>query len=186
MKKIESSYYFMKLYPTEKKESLSTWWLRLRLNYWPCIWCTGGKIQFLSSDFRELHIGLKKNIRTLNRVGTIYGGSIYSSVDPYFMLMMMWILGTEYVVWDKAAKVKFVRPITGKVKAKFIISEKLIEETKQSILEKGEIVFDLPLKYEDENGTVYAIFEKTIYAASKEFYEKKLAAKNIQSAFKPT
>ncbi|TGK02734.1 DUF4442 domain-containing protein [Leptospira langatensis] len=176
----------MKLYKTDKKESLSTWWLRLRLNYWPCIWCTGGKIQFISSDYKELHVGLKKNLRTLNRVGTIYGGSIYSSVDPYFMLLMMWILGPEYVVWDKAAKVKFVRPIVGKVKAKFLITEELIERTRQGILEKGEIVFDLPVKYEDEEGKVYATFEKTIYAASKEFYEKKLASKNMTSSFKPS
>ncbi|TGK06744.1 DUF4442 domain-containing protein [Leptospira semungkisensis] len=176
----------MKLYKTDKQESLSTWWLRFRLNYWPCIWCTGGKIQFLSSDYKELHVGLKKNIRSLNRVGTIYGGSIYSSVDPYFMLLMMWILGPEYVVWDKAAKVKFVKPIVDKVKARFLITEELIEKTKQGILEKGEIVFDLPVKYEDEDGTVYATFEKTIYAASKEFYEKKLAARNMTSSFKPS
>lgn len=175
----------MKLFPTEKKESLRSWWFRTRLNYWPCVWCTGGKIRFLSDDFRELHVGLEKNIRTLNRVGTVYGGSIYSSVDPYFMLMMMWILGTEYVVWDKAAKVKFLRPITGKVKARFFLSEELIEKTKKEISEKGETVFDLPLKYEDESGTLYATFEKTVYAASKSHYEKKLAAKNITSSFHP-
>ncbi|PJZ64894.1 DUF4442 domain-containing protein [Leptospira wolffii] len=175
----------MKLYPTDKKESANSWWLRTRLNYWPCVWCTGGKIEFLSSDFRELHVGLRKNVRTLNRVGTVYGGSIYSSVDPYFMLMMMWILGEDYVVWDKAAKVKFVRPILKKVKAKFLITEELIEKTKKEILEKGETVFDLPLKYEDDGGTVYATFEKTIYAASRTHYEKKLAAKNLTSSFKP-
>ncbi|TGM99587.1 DUF4442 domain-containing protein [Leptospira dzoumogneensis] len=176
----------MKLYTSDKKESISSWWLRFRLNHWPCLWCTGGKIQFISSDLRELHVSLKKNLRTLNRVGTIYGGSIYSSVDPYYMLMMMWILGPDYVVWDKAAKVKFVRPILGKVKIRFLISEELIEKTKQDILEKGEIVFDLPAKYEDEEGNVYATFEKTIYAASKEFYEEKLASKNMTSSFKPS
>ncbi|EQA45452.1 PF14539 domain protein [Leptospira broomii serovar Hurstbridge str. 5399] len=167
----------MKLFPTDRKESWESRWLRFKLNYWPCIWCTGGKIEFISSDFKELHVGLSLKLRTLNRVGTVYGGSIYSSVDPYFMLLMMWILGKDYVVWDKAAKIKFIRPITEKIRTRFLIPEELITETKEKISQNGETTFDLPLKYENENGTVFATFEKSIYAASKEFYEQKLAAR---------
>jgi hypothetical protein len=41
--------------------------------------------------------------RTRNVVGTIFGGSIYAAVDPFYMLMLIKVLGREYVVWDKAA-----------------------------------------------------------------------------------
>ena len=171
----------MKLYETSKTESRQTIMMRWGYNFWPCIWCTGGKVQFISSDLKEVHIGLKLNIRTRNRVGTVYGGSIYSSVDPYYMLMFMQILGKDYVVWDKGASVKFVRPIVEAVKCRFLITDELLNEVRQKISELGEYTFDLPLKYEDDKGTVYAVFNKTVYAANKEFYKKKLAARNAGS-----
>jgi hypothetical protein len=107
----------------------------------------------------------------------VFGGSIYSSIDPYFMLMFMEILGKNYVVWDKAASVKFVKPITGKVKCRFLISDEVVSDIKHQVEMRGEYTFELPLHYEDEHGKVYAVFRKTIYAANKEFYKKKLAAK---------
>jgi acyl-coenzyme A thioesterase PaaI-like protein len=163
------------LFQTEKKESKRSAWMRRIFNIWPCIWCTGGTIKFISGDFKELHVQLKLNIRTRNRVGTVYGGSIYSSVDPYFMLLMMEILGRDYVVWDKGANIKFVRPITDKVKCRFLIPDDLVEKVKSEIASNGQYVFDLPLQYVDEEGKIYAVFTKTVYTASKEYYKSKKA-----------
>ena len=131
---------------------------------------------FVSGDFRELHVRLKLGIRTRNRVGTIYGGSIYSSVDPYFMLMLMEILGRDYVVWDKGATMKFVRPITEPVKCRFLITDELVDTVKAQIAATGQYVFDLPLEYVDDRGTVYATFTKTVYTASKAYYKQKKSA----------
>src|ERR1700722_16767561 len=142
----------MKLFETDKRESNRTRRMRWLYNFWPCIWCTGSKVQFIAGDFKELHVSIRLNFRTRNRVGTVYGGSIYSSIDPYFMLMLMEILGKDYVVWDKAASVKFVRPIVTRVKCRFLISDELIEEVKQKVAGLGEYTFELPLKYEDEKG----------------------------------
>lgn len=168
----------MKQYATEKTESSRSRQMRWAFNFWPCIWCTGSRVEFIAGDFRELHVSIKLNIRTRNRVGTVYGGSIYSSVDPYFMLLFMEILGRDYVVWDKGASMKFVRPIVDKVKCRFLITDELIAEVKQKIAENGEYTFDLPLKYEDDNGTVYATFTKQVYVAGKDFYKKKVAARD--------
>ena len=168
----------MKQYATEKTESSRSRQMRWAFNFWPCIWCTGSRVEFIAGDFKELHVSIKLNIRTRNRVGTVYGGSIYSSVDPYFMLLFMEILGRDYVVWDKGASMKFVRPIVDKVKCRFLITDELIAEVKQKVAENGEYTFDLPLKYEDDNGTVYATFTKQVYAAGKDFYKKKVAARD--------
>jgi hypothetical protein len=57
----------------------------------------------------------------------------------------MEVLGKNYVVWDKAASVKFVRPITDSVKCKFEITDETVEEIQRQIDDKGEYTFDLPL-----------------------------------------
>jgi len=167
----------MKQFATDKTESLKSRNLRWAFNFWPCIWCTGGKVEFIAGDFKELHVSLKLNIRTRNRVGTVYGGSIYSSVDPYFMLLFMEVLGKNYVVWDKGASMKFLKPIVDKVKCRFLISDALIEDVKHHVEMRGEYSFDLPIHYEDDRGRVYATFTKSVYVANKEFYKKKLADK---------
>lgn len=166
-----------KLYPTDKTESSKSRKFRWGFNFWPCIWCTGSKVEFIAGDFKELHVSLKLNIRTRNRVGTVFGGSIYSSVDPYFMLMLMEVLGKNYVVWDKGASMKFVRPITSQVKCRFLITDELEAEIRQKVAENGEYSFDLPIQYEDEAGQVYATFNKVVYAADKAFYKKKIVEK---------
>jgi acyl-coenzyme A thioesterase PaaI-like protein len=167
----------MKQYTTDKTESTRSRNMRWAFNFWPCIWCTGSTVEFIAGDFKELHVSLKLNIRTRNRVGTVYGGSIYSSVDPYFMLLLMEVLGKKYVVWDKGASMKFVKPIVNKVKCRFLITDALVEEVKQKVAELGEYSFELPLKYEDDNGKVFATFTKSVYVANKDFYKNKLAAK---------
>lgn len=164
----------MSIFSTHRKESSRTRTMRWAFNFWPCIWCTGSRVTFIASDFRELHVQLKLNLRTRNRVGTVFGGSIYSSVDPYFMLLLMEVLGKNFVVWDKAASVKFVRPIIGTVKCKFEISEETIEEIKRQIDDRGEYTFDLPLIYVDDSDKVFATFNKSIYVADKKFYRNKL------------
>lgn len=169
----------MALFATSKKESGRTRTMRWAFNFWPCIWCTGSKVTFIAEDFRELHVQLKLNVRTRNRVGTVFGGSIYSSVDPYFMLLLMEVLGKNYVVWDKAASMKFVRPITGKVKCKFEITDEIVDEIKRQIDDKGEYTFDLPLVYVDDKDKVFATFIKTVYVADKQFYKNKLAKRVI-------
>jgi len=166
------------LFETNKKESSRSAWMRRAFNFWPCIFCSGGKVTFISGDYKELHVSLKLGIRTRNRVGTVYGGSIYSSIDPYYMLLFMEVLGKNYVVWDKAASMKFVRPISGKVKCRFLITDELVEQVKAEIAAKREYSFELPLEYIDDEGKVYAVFTKTIYAADKKFYKEKITRKN--------
>lgn len=167
----------MKQFETSKTETSRSRSMRWAFNFWPCIWCTGSTVEFIAGDYKELHVSLKLNIRTRNRVGTVYGGSIYSSVDPYFMLLLMEVLGKNFIVWDKGASMKFVKPIVDKVKCRFLITDDVVEDIKHQVAMKGEYSFELPLKYEDENGKVYATFTKSVYVADKEFYKKKLAAK---------
>jgi len=58
-----------------------------------------------------------------NYVGTHYGGSLYSMADPFFMVMLIENLGKDYIVWDKAATIRFKKPGRGKMSAGFRLSE---------------------------------------------------------------
>src|SRR3970282_1580075 len=108
-------------------ESWLSRFARWRLNWFPAFRGTGGRATFVRHDFREVRIRLPLNWRTRNYVGTIYGGSIYGAVDPIYMLMLMRVLGRDYLVWDKPPTIRFRRPGRTTLYATFIVPDDLVD-----------------------------------------------------------
>ncbi len=54
-----------------------------------------------------MRLELPLSWRTRNYMGTIFGGSIYSAVDPIYLLMLIRRLAPDFIVWDKAARIEF-------------------------------------------------------------------------------
>lgn len=136
-------------------------------NFFPAYRGTGGRVTYIADDFHEVRVKLPLNWRTRNYVGTIYGGSIYGSVDPIYMLMLIHILGNDYVVWDKAAKIRFKRPGKDTLYVDLHLSPEEIGEIKRLTETDNSVdrVYHLELK--DKNGVVHAFIEKTLYIAKK-------------------
>jgi acyl-coenzyme A thioesterase PaaI-like protein len=79
-------------------------------NWFPAYRGTGARITYIAGDWSEIRIRLPLSWRTRNYVGTIFGGSMYGAIDPMYMMMLIKTLGPDYVVWDKAATIRFRRP----------------------------------------------------------------------------
>lgn len=151
----------------KKGESLKSWVFRNGLNFWPCYRGSGGRVTFLSRNWREATVRLKLGVRTRNYVGTIFGGSLYGAIDPIYMLMLMNILGKEYIVWDKAADIRFKKPGKGVLQAKFLLTEEEIAEIKRLTAEQRSVDRVYLVEYRDEAGDVVAAIEKTLYVRRK-------------------
>lgn len=140
---------------------------RLKFNVFPAYRGSGGRVTYIAHDFREMRVKIPLNWRTRNYVGTIYGGSMYAAIDPIYMLMLIKNLGPDYVVWDRAAKIRFRKPGKDTLYAHFLLSEEELDEirvlagTRKSV----DRVYQVPLK--DKNGKVHAEIEKTLYIAKK-------------------
>ena len=156
------------------KRPISAGLARFLMNVAPCIRSSGGRVTALSRDFRRLQVRLKLTWLTRNLVGTIYGGSMYSAIDPFYMLMLMRILGREYVVWDKACTIRFKRPARETLFADFHIDDRMLTEVRETVERDGEGTFTWPVALHASTGTVYAEFDKVLYVARKDFYEAKL------------
>lgn len=148
-------------------ESFKSRMFRWKFNLFPAYRGSGGRVTYIAEDFREVRVKIPLWWRTRNYVGTIYGGSMYAAIDPIYMLMLIRILGPEYIVWDKAAKIRFRKPGKDTLFAKFELSEDEIKEIKRlAEIEKSiDRIYDLALV--DKNGTVHAQIEKTLYIAKK-------------------
>jgi acyl-coenzyme A thioesterase PaaI-like protein len=145
------------------KESFSKKIERFKFNLFPAYRRGGGRIAYISDDYHEIHIKLPLNWATKNYVGTIFGGSMFAAVDPIYMVMLIKILGREYIVWDKSANIRFKRPGKETLFAKFLITPEDVLDIKSQLESTKSIdkVFSIELK--NDAGKVHCIIEKTIY-----------------------
>jgi acyl-coenzyme A thioesterase PaaI-like protein len=148
-------------------ESIRTFAFRHMLNLWPCYRGTGGRVTFISSDWRRVNVRLKLGLRTRNYVGTIFGGSLYGAIDPIYMLMLIQILGPAYVVWDKAANIRFKKPGRGTLEAQFFVTEEEIATIRELSSHATSIDRIYSVEFKDRDGQVIASIDKTIYIKRK-------------------
>lgn len=137
--------------------------MRWGFNLFPAYRGTGGRVTYISSNFREVRVRLPLNWRTRNYVGTIFGGSLYGAVDPMYMIMLIKILGPGYTVWDKAAAIRFIKPGRLTLHARFLIEEEEIATIKRLLETVPSIDRTYRVDLTDAAGLVHASVEKTIY-----------------------
>ena len=89
------------------------------------------------------------------------------------MLMLLRIFGRNFVIWDKSANIKFIRPARTTLYAKYLISENFIESIRTEVAPTGKCTRSLTLELKDKDEKVYAIIERIVDAADKNFYQQK-------------
>jgi acyl-coenzyme A thioesterase PaaI-like protein len=149
------------------KESLQSRRLRWKFNFFPAYRGTGGRVEFISSDYTYVRVRLPLNWRTKNYVGTIFGGSMYGAVDPILMIMFMFQLGKEYTVWDRAASISFDKPGRSTLRAEFVVSDDEVQAVKDELLHSSKLLKTYSIELMDEGGVACARIEKTLYFAKK-------------------
>ena len=136
------------------------------INFYPPL--LGAGIRSRRVDERTILVEMKLTAMNRNIVGVHFGGSLYAMCDPWFMLILMRLLGPEYIVWDKTASIKFIQPGRGKVTATFHVPSDRVEEIRQAAdgNPKVEPVFTVDVL--DTQGQVVAQVEKLLYVRRKE------------------
>ena len=141
--------------------------LKRLLNLYPPYLGAGVKITYISDDWRELHVGMSLRWFNRNAVNTHFGGSLYSMIDPHIMLMLMQVLGKEYLVWDKAADIEFIKASRKKVRAVINITDQEIENILKMTKSGDKYFPEFTVDLLDEDNELIAKVKKTIYVKKK-------------------
>ena len=143
-------------------ESWRTRLARWGFNLVPAFRGTGSRIIFIAGDWREVRVRLPLSWRTRNYVGTIFGGSLYGSLDPIYMIMFIKILGPDYIVWDKAANIRFLRPGRETLYASFRLDEAELKSIRERLDASGKIEWRTTVELKNATGEVHASCEKVL------------------------
>ena len=152
---------------------LTPYLLKMRINTYAPYIGAGIKIEHINLDQGLCVVSMGLNSLNKNIVGTQFGGSLYSMVDPFYMLMLMHQLGSSYVVWDKSSQIEFVAPGNSKVTARMKIPSDEIK-TIQDLAKDGEPVFrEYKVDIVDEQQKIIATVTKTIYIRLRKYSKSK-------------
>jgi Domain of unknown function (DUF4442) len=140
--------------------------LKRMVNWYPPLWGAGIRVVTLREDFRYASVQLPLTWYNRNYVGVHFGGSLYAMCDPFYMLLLLNVLGNDFVVWDKAATIEYVKPGVGTVTAEFHLTDELLDSIYKLKPDEKKIV-DLAVNVTDEHGAVVARLVKTEYIRRK-------------------
>ena len=132
------------------------------LSFYPPYLGAGIRVK-VSADLRTIEARMKLRWWNRNYVGTQFGGSLYAMCDPFFMLILVEARGKGYIVWDKAATIRFRRPGRGAVRATFHIPIVQIEEIRAAADARGKVEPTFRVDVLNDAGEVVAEVEKLLY-----------------------
>ena len=150
------------------KDKLGPRAFRWMMNLWPCYRGTGARVTHIAPDWREIRVRLPLNLQTRNYVGSIFGGSLYGAVDPLYMLLLIRLLGPAYIVWDKAASIRFLKPGRTTLYATCRVGDAELDEIRRLLETEARIDRTYRLALADAQGTVHAEVDKVIQIRRKE------------------
>lgn len=141
--------------------------LRHILNLWPPFLFSGVHVHRLDADYRHAQVELRMRPWNRNYVNTHFGGSLFAMTDPFWMLLVMKSMGRDYIVWDKAAQIEFVKPGRGTVRAQFDLGEATLDELRQATANGEKHLHWFDTDVIDGSGDVVARVRKQLYIRRK-------------------
>ncbi len=140
---------------------------RWMLNLWPPFLFAGVRLLSLAPDYSHCRVRLRLHWFNRNYVGTHFGGSLFAMTDPFLMLLAIQRLGREYLVWDQAAEIQFVKAVREDVFAEFRMDDATVAELRVEAAEGEKHLRWFDIAVTTASGETVARVRKQLYVRRK-------------------
>jgi acyl-coenzyme A thioesterase PaaI-like protein len=154
--------------PPRVPESRRTRWRRRYVNLFPALRFAGARVTHYAGDSSEIRAELRLGIWNRNVVGTIFGGALYTVADPFFMLLLIDRLGPDFIVWDREATIRFLKPGRETLHARFVIDDGEVAEVRRLLEHQRSVDRVYRCELVDAAGEVHAEVDKVVYVRRRE------------------
>jgi acyl-coenzyme A thioesterase PaaI-like protein len=137
------------------------------ISWYPPFIGAGIRVHFDPNDPLTVRSSLSLCWFNRNAYETHFGGSLYAMCDPFFALILLRALGKDFIVWDKAASIQFLRPGKSRVTATFVVPASRVEEVRQEVEAQGTSQPRFQVDVVDEAGRAVAHIDKLLYVKKK-------------------
>ncbi|MGN2244755.1 DUF4442 domain-containing protein [Frateuria sp. GZRR33] len=140
---------------------------RRLLNLWPPFLFNSIRVLELGEDWSRARVVLRLRPWNRNYVRSQFGGNLFAMTDPFWMLLAMHRLGSDYYVWDKAAAIDFVSPGREDVFASFDLTDGVVEELRTAAAAGDKVLRWFETEVATASGEVVARVRKQLYVRLK-------------------
>ena len=115
--------------------------IRYALNLFPPLLFNRISIKSISENFMEIKVRVRFSWMNKNFQQTIFGGTIFSAVDPYFPTMYWHIFSRKKLpmeVWVKSAEINYKSPADSDLFLMFKLNEKDIQAALNGLQKDGK------------------------------------------------
>lgn len=140
---------------------------RRLLNLWPPFLFNSIRVLEVSEDWSRARVVLRLRPWNRNYVRSQFGGNLFAMTDPFWMLLAMHRLGSDYYVWDKAGAIDFVSPGREDVYASFHLTDAMVEQLRTAAAGGEKVLHWFETEVTTASGDVVARVRKQLYVRLK-------------------
>ena len=140
--------------------------IRWILNLFPPLLFNRIFIQSINDDFTEIIVCVRHSWMNKNFQRTIFGGTIFSAIDPYFPTMYWHIISRRKLrveVWLKSAEINYKNPAKTDLTLNFNLYEEDIQLALKGLKKEGKFQVWHSVEAVDKDGIVCAEGRLLIY-----------------------
>ena len=115
--------------------------LKKIMNYFPPLLVNRVRIAEADSSFMNLKVEIKYSWLNKNLQKSIFGGTIFSAIDPYYAVMYWQIFNSKGIpmeVWIKKAEIRYRIAATSNLEIDFNLKDSDIESALQELKKEGK------------------------------------------------
>lgn len=150
---------------------LQPWQFRLMMNAYPPLFLNGIRIVFLSNNYQQMKVKIRKGLINRNLQGSLFGGAIFSAFDPFYPVMLWQILaksGIQSQAWLRAAEIDYIKPSKTSLLIDFSWSDEEVLNAKNQLLTHGKYKGWHYAEAENEEGVVCVKCKLLVVLKSKD------------------
>ena len=135
--------------------------------YWPPFLSSGISVKEFDLDKGYVMSQLKPSRWNVNYYKTLYGGSLFSMCDPFYLFILAHQVGRGYYIWDLKSEITFLKATKKVVTAKFQVDQEKLKEIRHLAESGGRVEPVFKTQVIDSDGVVVAEVIKTLYVKKK-------------------
>jgi hypothetical protein len=136
-------------------------------SFWPPFLGAGIRLTHIAEDFKRIDVKLVHRWWNANLVGTTFGGSMYMMTDAFYMVMLLNVLGKGFIVWDKSANIRFLKPGKTALTCSFVLTEEILSHIRTTLSSQEKMDWNITVPIKDKDGVIVAEVDKVVYIRRK-------------------
>lgn len=139
-----------------------------RVNWYPPCLGMGIRVASVSDDFARLEAQLRQTWYSRDLFGTHFGGCLYAVCDPFYVFILTMNLGRGYIVRDRSASIRLLKPASGTITGLFEVRPVRFDEIRREVDEVSKNRYHFEADLVNAAGDAVARVSQEVHVRAKE------------------